>query len=81
VTVGYISPENIESYEYTPAGDVWGSGIILYRLIYKKHPFEKGKNVLDVVRLLSGKIDFPETDAELVNVLKGLLNLVWGKDK
>jgi serine/threonine protein kinase len=72
----------VDSCEYIPASDIWGSGIILYRLIYKRHPFEREKNVLDIVKLLSWNIDFPETEeypVELMDILKGLLNLVWEK--
>jgi calcium/calmodulin-dependent protein kinase kinase 1 len=39
-TPNYIAPEAVSGFGYSFSADVWGVGVILYRLKYKLCPFE-----------------------------------------
>ena len=41
-TTDYASPELVIDYSATKYSDMWSLGIILYEILYKKHPLRKG---------------------------------------
>jgi serine/threonine protein kinase len=43
-TMYYQSPEMLNQFEYNEKIDLWGIGVILYLLIYKKLPFKNKRN-------------------------------------
>lgn len=61
----YMAPEVIGSNLYGVKADLWSVGIILYQLVYRKHPYV----FTDVMQLIkeinTKKIKFPETDVSL----------------
>lgn len=75
-TPNYISPEIARDGDYTPAGDIWAVGILLYLLLYGIQPFG-GKDVDKTLSNICKKpILFPETphlELETEDLLKSLL--------
>jgi serine/threonine protein kinase len=51
----YKAPEVINTNEPTSKANIWAIGIILYKLLYSKHPFQKkrrgSRNINGVKRL------------------------------
>lgn len=43
-TIGYMAPEIIVRRQYTPAADVWASGVVLYILLVGYPPFHSASN-------------------------------------
>ena len=59
----YMAPEILKYKKYTNNVDLWSLGIILYHLCYKKVPFDKSKNLYELVYKLSNeKIKFSKLD-------------------
>ena len=73
----YMSPEIIEHQNYTAKSDLWSIGIILYQLIYHKHPYEKCKNYTELVKMVKSEpIEYPpkpQIDNIAMDLLQGLL--------
>lgn len=74
----YMAPEIINKKKYNIQSDLWSIGIILYEMIYQKHPYGKPINILDLMdRLNTRDIQFPDNDMsnECTDLLKLLLHV------
>jgi serine/threonine-protein kinase ULK/ATG1 len=45
----YMAPEIINNKKYNIKSDLWSVGIILYEIIYNKHPLGEPVNILDLM--------------------------------
>ena len=45
----YMSPELLQSKEYSKSSDLWSIGIISYELFHHKHPFGTPKNIVELL--------------------------------
>jgi serine/threonine protein kinase len=74
----YMSPEIIEHQKYTAKSDLWSVGVILYQLIYHKHPYNHCTNLQDLTKKVKNQAitypDFPPVDPLTMDLLHGLLN-------
>ncbi|MEX0597421.1 MAG: serine/threonine-protein kinase [Candidatus Paceibacterota bacterium] len=74
----YMSPEIIEHQKYTAKSDLWSIGIIIYQLIYHRHPYENCKNYAELVKLIKTEpIKYPSSppvDNLTIDLLQGLLD-------
>jgi serine/threonine protein kinase len=74
----YMSPEIIEHQKYTAKSDLWSIGIIIYQLIYHRHPYENCKNYAELVKLVKTEpIKYPSkppVDNLTIDLLQGLLD-------
>jgi len=74
----YMSPEIIEHQKYTAKSDLWSIGVILYQLIYHKHPYDHCTNLQDLTKKVRNQAitypDFPPVDPLTMDLLHGLLN-------
>lgn len=46
----YMAPEIIEKQEYTVKSDLWSVGMILYEMVYGKHPYSDSYNIIDLLK-------------------------------
>lgn len=60
----YMAPEIYQKTGYTNSADVWSLGIILYEMIFGKHPFSSCN---DINTLMELKIDYKNIKSELVS--------------
>lgn len=75
-TAEYLAPEILKKEPHDHRVDLYSLGILLYRLIYKKFPFQS-QNQLEIYKEhIEKDFSFPETkfSMELINVVKKLLN-------
>jgi serine/threonine protein kinase len=74
----YMSPEIIEHQKYTAKSDLWSIGIIIYQMIYHRHPYENCKNYAELVKLVKTEpIKYPSSppvDNLTIDLLQGLLD-------
>lgn len=74
----YMSPEIIEHKKYNIKSDLWSIGIILYKLIYRTHPYPNCKNLQELTHQIKFRpIDIPTNpplDSLTLDLLQGLLN-------
>lgn len=71
----YMAPEVILGNEYNSKSDIWSLGIILYQMMYKKHPFI-ANNLFKLINCYKNKqIDFPQYNYsnELIELIKNML--------
>lgn len=74
----YMAPEIINDKKYTIQSDLWSVGIILYEMIYEKHPYGKPLNILDLMNRINSRIiDFHDADISnnCMELTKSLLKL------
>lgn len=74
----YMSPEIIEHQKYTAKSDLWSIGVILYQLIYHKHPYNHCSNLPELTKKVREMAieypDFPPIDPLTMDLMHGLLN-------
>ena len=68
----YMSPEQIEKKTYSKSVDIWSIGIIMFMLLFKKHPFYKnGENRDSYISDIQNrkKIKFPDKCSHMAKTL------------
>ncbi len=74
-TAEYIAPEILKNQKHDFRVDLYSLGIILYRIVYDRFPFETG-NELEIYKAhIEKEFEFPEANfsSELIDVIKKLL--------
>jgi serine/threonine protein kinase len=75
----YMAPEIIVNNEYGIKSDIWSLGVILYQIIYKKFPYEKVKNINELINIFQNKkpIVYFKTNYsdDLIDLLKSMLQI------
>lgn len=75
----YLSPEVVKTRKYTIPSDLWSVGIILYQLFYHTTPFDRPRNILELIRSLDTMcLKFPsepQVDLAAKDLMKTLLQL------
>lgn len=73
----YMAPEIIEKHEYTAKSDLWSVGMILYEMVYGKHPFWDAINIMDLIgKIKKESISFNESvSLECNDLLSDLLQI------
>ena len=73
----YYAPEMIENKNgYSYKVDIWSLGIIMYKLIIGKYPFEAGNNVRIYTKIKNNEYSFPECSIiseDAQNLIKSIL--------
>ncbi|RME00266.1 MAG: serine/threonine protein kinase, partial [Deltaproteobacteria bacterium] len=77
-TLAYMSPEQFDSSELSPASDVFAIGICLYEGLVGKHPFYTPGGPRDtlIANIVNGRYEIPEgtiPDPALVSIVRGML--------
>jgi serine/threonine protein kinase/tetratricopeptide (TPR) repeat protein len=75
-TAEYLAPEILKKEPHDHRVDLYSLGVLLYRLIYKKFPFDS-KNQLEIYKAhIEADFDFSSTaySSKLIDVMKKLLN-------
>ena len=75
-TAEYLAPEILKKEPHDHRIDLYSLGILLYRLIYKKFPFQSQDQLEIYKEHIENDFNFPEArfSGELINVVKKLLN-------
>ena len=70
----YMAPEILKLKEYTNKADIWSLGVIVFEIIFKKHPYPS-KNKAELIKHLKNntKINIPHIDEKLKDLLEKLL--------
>jgi len=72
----YMAPEIMNNGSYGSQTDIWSIGLILYEMLYGKHPYEDCKDIDDLKNVVrSRNIDFQNATVsnECLNLLKDML--------
>lgn len=56
-----MAPEQCNQQPYTNKVDIWALGIVLFRLVYLKYPFEGFELMHLMFAISKGTINFPQT--------------------
>jgi serine/threonine-protein kinase ULK/ATG1 len=72
----YMAPELLEEKTYTEIVDVWAIGMILYEMIYGKHPYEDCKDIDDLKEFSKKSIMIPPAYNTNINVSNDCINLM-----
>jgi len=75
-TAEYLAPEILKKEPHDHRVDLYSFGILIYRLIYKKFPFQSHNQLEIYKEHIEKDFDFPETkySANVINVVKKLLS-------
>ena len=70
----YMAPEILKLTEYTNKADIWSLGVIIYEIIFKKHPYPS-KNKIELIKHIksNSKIKIPTINTQLKDLLEKLL--------
>lgn len=74
-SVQYIAPEVLNREARNHKADLYSLGVLLYRIVFKKLPFDS-KNPVEIYKAqITGSQDFPEVDSKpiLIDTIKNLL--------
>ena len=70
----YMAPELFTHNQYNDKADIWSLGVIIYEILYKKHPYISKTKLELIKKIKSYKIIYPECKNEfLLNLLKKML--------
>jgi len=74
-TAEYIAPELLKNEEFDHRVDLYSLGMLLYRNVYDKFPFETNKELEIYKSHIEKEFDFPSSEYsdDLINVIKKLL--------
>lgn len=65
-SVPYMSPEQIEGRDLTPATDVWSLGVMAYELLAGKRPFQRASQSEEVAAILAGSRPKTQTASRMI---------------
>jgi len=76
----YLAPEILINHEYNDKSDLWSIGCIYYYIVYKKLPYSKSRNILELIKNINDtELMFPDTIScelnyvDIYSLLKKLL--------
>ena len=72
----YMAPELLEEKTYTDIVDVWAIGMILYEMIYGKHPYKDCKDIDDLKEFSKKSIMIPPFHNTNINVSTDCIDLM-----
>lgn len=59
----YMAPEIMNNKKYNVQSDLWSVGVILYEMVYRRHPYGEPMNIFDLMNRLNNRvIEFSESD-------------------
>ena len=67
----YMAPEILKYREYTDKSDIWSLGVIIYEIIFKRHPY-MSSNHIDLIKKIKDE-DLIIDDSPLSPLLKRML--------
>jgi serine/threonine-protein kinase ULK/ATG1 len=77
----YMAPELINNKKYNLQSDLWSIGIILYEMLYHKHPYGNPQNIIELIDKINNhviifdNINLTDDAIKLVKML--LINPYW----
>jgi serine/threonine protein kinase len=73
----YMAPEILFKTKYSSKSDLWSLGIIIYQMVYHKHPYKDPRSISDLIKKIEiQEIEYPDTVTEsCIELMKELLNL------
>lgn len=75
----YMAPETLNNYEYESCTDLWSVGLILYEILFLKHPYDSCNNIPELKSKINSKnIIIPPYDTENIYVSNECLSLLKG---
>eukprot|EP01103_Thecamoeba_quadrilineata_P019532 TRINITY_DN7951_c0_g1_i1.p1 TRINITY_DN7951_c0_g1~~TRINITY_DN7951_c0_g1_i1.p1 ORF type:complete len:423 (-),score=83.92 TRINITY_DN7951_c0_g1_i1:33-1301(-) len=72
----YMAPEMFKEGRYTDNTDLWSLGIIVYQMLYGKHPFlPTGTGLPHLIKAIHSELKFPDriVSAEATSLLRSLI--------
>lgn len=77
----YMAPEIIANNDYTAKADLWSIGLIIYEMVYGRHPYQESKSIIDLLDKIYNKhIEYYDGVSEdCKNLLRHLLTINPGK--
>ncbi|OHT05213.1 CAMK family protein kinase [Tritrichomonas foetus] len=74
-SIQYLAPEIVKNKPYTKAVDIWSTGILIYKIVTGRFPFEDISMQLLLHKITSSKLSFPPgMDPDLVDLLQKMLS-------
>lgn len=52
----YMAPEIMQKHRYTNKADLWSVGVILYEMLYARHPYENVQDIFDLKQKIETNI-------------------------
>jgi serine/threonine protein kinase len=75
----YMAPEILFKTKYSSKSDLWSLGVIIYQMIYQRHPYRNPKSIMDLVKKIEAEeIEYPiqvEVSREGINLMRELLEV------
>jgi len=73
----YMAPEILFKTKYSSKSDLWSLGIIIYQMVYHRHPYKNVKSIGDLIKKIEIEdIEYEESvSEECIELMKELLNL------
>ena len=75
--LSYSAPEILENNEYSPAGDVYSFGMLVYELMSKNIPFSEKATVSDMINEVVMKSSRPKIDSNIPECYRELIENCW----
>ena len=69
----YMAPEILKNGHYSPKSDIWSLGVIIYELLFKKHPYPSNSNTELIYNLKNNENIYIDDIDELSNLLIKML--------